>query len=159
MTLKLFWHNCGIEMRGCRKGPISPLHAAGGNYVRRRFFECVVRVVKASGSTTKVPCSNFLESVPGVCVVKKFMVASESKMLKTFFCTVVFEVPSLQLKVKLFNVGSGHWHRQRPNSARCFTEPPMVLARVACSLRSGQRREAGQVWLLCQNHFKVAFDK
>ena len=71
VTLKLFWHNCGIEMRGCRKGPISTLHAAGSNSGRRRFFECVVRVVEPSGSPTTVPCSNVLESVPGVCGVKK----------------------------------------------------------------------------------------
>ena len=38
----------------------------------------------------------FLESVPGVCGVKKFMVAPESKMPKTVFCTVVLEVSSLQ---------------------------------------------------------------
>ena len=51
----------------------------------------MVRVVDPSGSPTKVPCSNFLESVPGVCGVKKFMVAPESKILKTVFCTVVLE--------------------------------------------------------------------
>ena len=98
-------------MRGCQIGPISPLHAAGGNFGRRRFFECVVRVVEPSGSPTMVPWSNFLESVPGVCGVKKFMLAPESKMPKTVFCTVVLEVSSLQLNVKLFNVGSGHWNR------------------------------------------------
>ena len=134
MTLKLFWHNCEIEMRGCQKCPISSLHAAGGNSGRRRFFERMVRVVEPSGSLATVPCSRFLESVPGVCGVKTFMVHPESKMPKTVFCTVVLKVSFLQLNVKLFNVGSGHWHRQRPNSARCFTEPPMVLARVACSL-------------------------
>ena len=71
MTLKIFLQNCGIDMRGCLKGPISPLHAAGGNSGRRRFFECVVRVVEPSGSLTMVSCSNFLESVPGICGVKK----------------------------------------------------------------------------------------
>ena len=76
-------------MRGCRKGPISPFQAAGGNYGRRRFFEFVVRVVDPSGSPTKVPCSSFLESVPGFCGVNKFMVAPESKIQKTVFCTVV----------------------------------------------------------------------
>ena len=121
-------------MRGCRKGPISPLHMAGGNSGRRRFFECVVRVVEPSVSPTMVPCSNFLESVPGVCGVKKFMVAPESKIPKTVFRTVVLEVSLLQLNVKLFNVGSGHRQHQRPTSARCFYNPPMVLALVACSL-------------------------
>ena len=85
MTFKSFLHNCGIEMRGCWKGPISPLRAARGNYGRRRFFECVVRVVDPSRSLTMVPCFNFLESVPGVCGVKKFVVAPESKIPKTFF--------------------------------------------------------------------------
>ena len=65
-------------MRGCWKGPISPLQAANGNSGRRRFFECVVRVVEPSGSPNMVPCFSFLESVPGVCGVKKFMVAPES---------------------------------------------------------------------------------
>ena len=134
MTLKLFWHNCGIEMRGCLKGPIFPLHVAGGNSGRMSFFECVVRVVEPSGSQTTVPCSNFLESVPGVCEVKTFMVAPESKIPKNRFCTVVLEVSSLQLNVKLFNVGNRHLHLQRPISARCFYDPPMMLAWVACSL-------------------------
>ena len=93
-------------MKGCQKGPISPLHAAGGNSGRRRFFECVVIVVEPSVSPTTVLCSNFLESVPGVCGVKKFMVAPESKILKTVFSTVVLAMSSLQLNVKLFNVGS-----------------------------------------------------
>ena len=44
------------------------------------------------------------------------MVAPESKMPKTVFCTVVLEVSSLQLNVKLFNVGRGHRHHQRPTS-------------------------------------------
>ena len=73
-----------------------------------------------------VLCFSFLESVPGVCGVKKFMVASESKIPKTVFCTVVLEVSSLQLNVKLFNVGSGNQHLQRPTSVRCFSDPPMV---------------------------------
>ena len=64
LTLTLFWHNCGIEMRGCQKGPISPLHAAGENSGRRRFFECVVRVVEPLVSPTNVPCSYFFR----VCV-------------------------------------------------------------------------------------------
>ena len=72
-------------MRGCRKGPISPLQAAGGNSGRRRFFECVVRLVEPSGSPTMVPCSSFLVSVPGVYRVKKFMVAPKSKIPKTLF--------------------------------------------------------------------------
>ena len=83
MTFKLFLHNCRIEMRGCWKGPISPLQSARGNYGRRRFFECVVRVVEPLGSPTMVPCFSFLESVPGVCRVKKFMVTPESKIPKT----------------------------------------------------------------------------
>ena len=92
VTFKLFLHNFGIEMRGCWKGPISPLQAARGNYGRRRFFECVVRVVEPSGSPTMVPCFSFLESVPGACCVKKFIVAPESKIPKTVFCTVLLEV-------------------------------------------------------------------
>ena len=67
-------------MRGCWKGPIYPLQAARGNSVRRRFLECVVRVVEPSGSPTAVSCFSFLESVPGVCGVKKFIVAPESKI-------------------------------------------------------------------------------
>ena len=55
VTFELFWHNCGIEMRGCWKGPISPLQTDRGNSGRRRFFECVVRVVEPSGSPTMVP--------------------------------------------------------------------------------------------------------
>ena len=70
-------------MRGRWKDPISPLHTARGNYVRRRFFECMVRVVEPSGSPIMVPCFSFLESVPSVCRVKKFMVAPESKIPKT----------------------------------------------------------------------------
>ena len=65
---------------------------------------------------------------------KKTMVAPESKIPKTVFWKVVLEVSSLQLNVKLFNVCSRHWHRQRLTSARCFSDPPMVLDRVACSL-------------------------
>ena len=56
----------------------------------------MVRVVEPPGSPTKVPCSNFLESVPGVCGVKKILVAPNYKMPKTVFCTVVLEVSSLQ---------------------------------------------------------------
>ena len=59
-----------------------------------------------------VPCSSFLESVPGVCGVKIFMVAPECKIPKTVFYMVVLEVSSLQLNVKLFNICSGHRHRQ-----------------------------------------------
>ena len=72
-------------MRGCWKGPISPLQAARGNSRRRRFFECVVRVVEPPRSPTMVPCFSFWESVTGVCGVKKFMVAPESKVPKTVF--------------------------------------------------------------------------
>ena len=93
----------------------------------------------------------FLETVPGVCCVKKFIVAPESKIPKTIFCTVVLEVSSLQLNVKLFNVCSRHWHRHRPTSALCFSDPPMMLAWVACSLCSGWRREGVQVWLVCHS--------
>ena len=118
-------------MRGCRKVPISPLQEAGGNSGRKRFFECVLQVVEPSGSSTTVQCSSFLEYVPGVFGVKKFMVAPESKIPKTVFWTVVLEVSSLQLNVKLFNVCSGHQHRQRLTSARCLSDPPMMLARVA----------------------------
>ena len=85
VTFKLFLQNCGIEMRGCWKGPISPLRAARGNSGRRVFLECVVRVVEPSGSPTMVPCFSFLESVPGVCGVKNFMVAPDSKRPKTIF--------------------------------------------------------------------------
>ena len=62
------------------------------------------------------------------------MVAPESKIPKTGFYTFLLEVSLLQLNVKLFNVGSGHRHRQRPTSARCFSDPPRVLAWVAGSL-------------------------
>ena len=74
---------------------------------------------------------SFLVSVSGVCEVKKFMVAPESKIPKTLFCKVGLEVSSLQLNVKLFIVYSGHRHRQRLTSARCFYDPPMVLDWVA----------------------------
>ena len=131
VTFKLFLHNCGIEMRVCWKGPISPLQAARGNSRRRRFLECRVRIVDPSGSLSLVPCFSFLDSVPGVCGVKKFIVAPESKIPNTVLCTVVLEVSLLQLTVKLFNVFSGHWHRQSPTSAWCFSNPPMMLARVA----------------------------
>ena len=66
------------------------------------------------------------------CGVKKSIVAPESKIPKTVLCTVVLEVSLLQLNVKLFNVCSGHQYRQRPTSARCFSDPPMMLAQVAC---------------------------
>ena len=72
------------------------------------------------------------------------MVAPESKMPKTVFGTVVLEVSTLQLKVKLFNVGGGHRHLQRPTRARCFSDPPMVLARVACLLWLGGSRREGR---------------
>ena len=72
-------------MRGCWKGPISPLQAAGGNSGRRRFFECVVRFMETLGSPTMVPRFSFLDFVPGVCGVKKFMVAPESKIKRTVF--------------------------------------------------------------------------
>ena len=57
----------------------------------------MVRVVDPTGKLTVVPCFSFLESVPSVCGVKKFMVAPESKIPKTVFCTVVLEVSSLEL--------------------------------------------------------------
>ena len=41
LTFKSFLHNYGIEMRGCWKGPISPLNAARGNSVILSNFECV----------------------------------------------------------------------------------------------------------------------
>ena len=81
-----------------------------------------------------VPCFSFLESVPGVVGVKKFMVAPESNIPKAVFWTVILEVSSLHLNVKLFNVCSGHRHHQRPTSARCFSNPPVMLVRVACPL-------------------------
>ena len=121
-------------MRGCWKVPISPLRASRGNSGRRRFFECVVRFVEPSGSPTMVPCFSFLESVPGVVEVKIFMVAPESNIPKSVFWTVVLEVSLLHLNVKPFNACSGHRHRQRPISARCFSYPPMMLVRVACPL-------------------------
>ena len=138
-------------MRGCWKGPISPLQADRGNSGRRRFVECVVRVVEPSGSPTVLPCFSFLEPVPGVYSVKKFTVAPESKMPKTVFCTVVLEVSSLQLNVKLFNVCSVHQHCQRPTIACCFSNLTMMVDWVACSLCSGRRREGGQVWLVCHS--------
>ena len=76
----------------------------------------------------------FLVSVPGVVGVEKFMVAPDSNIPKTVFFTVVLEVSSLHLNVKLFNVCSRHRHRQRPTSARCFSDPPMMFVWVACSL-------------------------
>ena len=85
VTFKSFLQNCGIEMRGCWKGPIYSLYAYRGNYGRRRFFECMVRVVEPSGSPTMVPCFSFLESVPGVVRVRKFMVDPESNIPKTIF--------------------------------------------------------------------------
>ena len=106
----------------------------GENMREGGFFNAWCEWWIQSGSPTTVPCSSFLESVPGVCGVKKFMVASESKIPKTVFCMVILEVSSLQLNVKLFNVRSGHRHRQRPTSARCFYDLPMMLAQVACSL-------------------------
>ena len=45
----------------------------------------MVRVVELLGNPTTVPCSSFLVSVSGVCVVKKFMVAPEYKIPKTVF--------------------------------------------------------------------------
>ena len=107
-------------MRGCWKGPIYPLNAARGNSGRLRFFECVVRVVEPSGSPTMVPCFSFFESVPGVVGVKKFMVAPEYNIPKAVFWTVILEVSSLHLNVKLFNVCSRHRHRQRQTRALCF---------------------------------------
>ena len=130
MTFKSFWHNCGIEIRGCWKVPFYPLHAARGNSGRRRLFECMVRVVKPSGIPTMVPCFSFLESVPGVVGVKKIMVAPESNIPKAVFWTVILEVSSLHLNLKLFNVCSVHQHLQRPTSARCFYYPPMMLVWV-----------------------------
>ena len=59
VTFKSFLHNCGIEMRGCWKGPISPLYAARGKSGRLRFFECVVRVVEPSRIPTMVPYFSF----------------------------------------------------------------------------------------------------
>ena len=91
----------------------------------------MVRVEEPSGSPTVVPCFIFLESIPGVCGVKNFIVAPESKIPKTVVWTVILEVSSLQLNVKLFIVCSGHRHRQRPTSARFFSNPPIMLARVA----------------------------
>ena len=140
-------------MRGCWKGTISHLQAARGNSGRRRFLECVVRVVEPSGSPTVVPCFSFLESVPGVCDVKKFIVAPESKIPKTVFCTVVFEVSSLQFNVTLFNVCSGHRHRQRPTRAPCLSNPPMMLDRVACSCaQSGGGRGDRYGWCAILQH-------
>ena len=68
------------------------------------------------------------------CWGQKFIVAPESNIPKTIFWTVVFEVSSLHLNVNIFNVCSGHRHRQRPTSARCFSDPPMMFVWVACSL-------------------------
>ena len=71
MTLKSFLNNCGIEMRGYWKGPISLLYAARGNSGRLRFFECVVRVVEPSGSPTMVLCFSFLSLCPVLLRSKK----------------------------------------------------------------------------------------
>ena len=59
VTFKSFLHNCGIEMRGCWKGPISPLYAARGKSGRLRFFECVMRFMEPLGSPIMVPCFSF----------------------------------------------------------------------------------------------------
>ena len=72
--------------------------------------------------------------MPGVVGVKKYIIAPESNIPKTVFWTVVLEVSSLNLNVKLFNVCSGHRHRQRPTRTWCFSDPPMILVWVACSL-------------------------
>ena len=72
--------SCGIEMRHCWNGPISPLVAGGGRVGRSRFFEWVVMVVDPSGSPTTVPCDNLLRFFPGVCGAKKLIVAPESRM-------------------------------------------------------------------------------
>ena len=91
----------------------------------------MVRVLEPSVSPTVVPCCSFLESVPGACCVKKFIVAPESKITKTVFCTVLLEVSSLQLNVKLFNVCSRQRHlsqhhgriRETPRAGRPLTVP------------------------------------
>ena len=134
MTFKSFLHKSGIEMRVCWKGPISTLHAARGNSGRRRFFECVVRAVEPSGSPTLVPCFIFLESVPGVSGVKNEWLLLSLIYRIPFSWMVVLEVSSLHLNVKLFKVCSGHQHRQRPISSRCFSNPPMMLVWVDFSL-------------------------
>ena len=43
----------------------------------------MVRIVEPSGSPTMVLCFSFLDYVPGVCGVKNFIVAPESKIPKT----------------------------------------------------------------------------
>ena len=91
----------------------------------------MVRVVEPSGIPTMVPCFSFLESVPGVVGVKKFIVAPESNIPNSIFWMVVLEVSLLHLNVKLFNVCRRHHHRQRPTSARSFSDPPMMLVRLA----------------------------
>ena len=80
---------------------------------------------------------------------KKFMVAPESNIPKAVLGTVILDVSSLHLNVKLFNVCSGHRHRQRPTSARCFSDSTMMLVRMDCLLCSGQRQDGGHVWLVC----------
>ena len=45
----------------------------------------MLRVVEPSGIPTMVPCFIFLESVPGVVGVKKFMVAPESNIHNSVF--------------------------------------------------------------------------
>ena len=67
-------------MRHYWNGPISPLIAGGGRVGRSRFWEWVAMVVEPSDSPTTVPCDNLLRFVPGVCGVKKFIVAPESRM-------------------------------------------------------------------------------
>ena len=69
-----------MEMRHCWNGPISPLVAGGGRVGRSSFLEWVVIVVEPSGNPTTVPCDNLLIFVPGVCGVRKCIVAPESRI-------------------------------------------------------------------------------
>ena len=66
VTFKLFLHNCGIEMRGCWKGPISPLQDTRGNSGRRRFLEFVVRVAEPHTQET-----SFYQNFPYQIVKEK----------------------------------------------------------------------------------------
>ena len=69
-----------MEMRHCLNGPISPVVAGDGRVGRSRFLEWVVHVVEPSGTPTTVPCDNLLRFFPGVCGVRKCIVAPESRI-------------------------------------------------------------------------------
>ena len=64
----------------------------------------------------------------------------------------------LLIKLQLCNV-RGHRWRQRPTRARCLSDPPKVLVRVASSLWSGARREGGHVFLVRHSAMSYPHDE